>query len=414
MMVKITHNGRPFDAKRFARELEMKAMDMAIQAMEEKARGAAASIVDPETGNYADVFIDRLPESAVAIRTTGSPSFARLLEKRLGVGRGEVEVMNTPDGARQPKIYLAHASEDKPRIRPLAEFLMASGIEVWFDEWEIEPGDSLREKMEEGLGAMTHFVVALTETSITKHWVAKEIDVGLVRQVGGQSRFVPLLIDLDPAKLSPFLQTMLYLPIDPADETQCKGLVDRLHGVSRKPALGAAPRYVQNAPAGFEGWSPAAITVGSHIVESSKHAMPVDPIVTLDSLKDALDLETDDLRIALLDLHDGGFLREMNVQGHYAPQPALFVDFDEAFMPFSPRKDAIVLANRMMTGDSQTFETARVAEELGWEPRPTNSAICYLERAGAIKPLTALASDPWRAVQLIRTDNTLRFARNHA
>ena len=43
-----------------------------------------------------------------------------------------------------------------------------------------------------------------------------------------------------------------------------------------------------------------------------------------------------------------------------------------------------------------------------------NSAICYLERAGAIKGFTALASAPWRAVQLLRTDETLRFARNHA
>ena len=166
-MIKMTYGGRPFDAKRFARDLEAKAMDMAMRAMEQKARGAASSIIDPETGRHADVFVDRLPENAIAIRTTGSPAFARLLDKRLGVGRGEVEIMNAADGAKCPKIYLAHASGDKPRIRPLAEYLMANGIEVWFDEWEIEPGDSLREKMEEGLSAMTHFVVALTETSIT-------------------------------------------------------------------------------------------------------------------------------------------------------------------------------------------------------------------------------------------------------
>ncbi|WP_346784050.1 toll/interleukin-1 receptor domain-containing protein [Aurantiacibacter flavus] len=413
-MVKMTYNGRPFDAKRFTRDLETKMIDMAMEAMEQKARGAAASIVDPETGRHADVFVDRLPENAVAIRTTGSPTFARLLEKRLGVGRGEVEVMNAADGAQHPKVYLAHASEDKARIRPLAEYLMSNGVEVWFDEWEIEPGDSLREKMEEGLGAMTHFVVALTETSITKPWVAKEIGVGLVRQIGDQSRFVPLLIDLDPAKLSPFLQTMLYLPLDPADEAQRKGLVDRLHGISRKPAMGSAPRHVQSVPAGLEGWSPAAIEVGRHIVETSEQAMPVDPIVTLDCLEDALELQPDDLRIALLDLHDGGYLREMNMHGHYAPQPALFVEFDEAFMPFSPREDAIVLANRMVTGGERACDTARMAGELGWEPRRMNSAICYLERAGAILSRTALASAPWRAVQLLRTDDTLRFARNHA
>jgi hypothetical protein len=412
-MIRFTHNGRPFDASRFAAEIEAKAIALGMQALEEKARGAAASIVDPETGHNADVFVDRLSGNRVAIRTTGSPAFARLLEKRLGVDPGKVQVMNAADGAPHPKVYLAHASEDKDRVRPIAEYLMANGVDVWFDEWEIEAGDSLRQKMEEGLGAMTHFVVVLTDKSIAKPWVAKEIDVGLVQQVGGKSRFVPLVVDLDPAKLSPFLQAMLFLKIDPASEADLKGLVDRLHGVSRKPALGVAPRYVQTAPSGLEGWSPAAVAVGKHVVETSAHALAVDPVVTLEDLTAELDIAADDLRIALLDLKDGGYLRELNVSGHYAPQPALFVDFDEAFMPFSPSEDGRTLANRMVTGEERAADTKRLAEALGWEPRRINSAICYLERVGAIKSRHALASAPWRAVQLVRTDETLRFARNH-
>ncbi|MEQ9661868.1 MAG: toll/interleukin-1 receptor domain-containing protein [Parasphingopyxis sp.] len=413
-MIKFTYNGKPFDAQKFAADIEAKTIELGLQALEEKARGAASSIVDPETGSHANVFVDRLSDNRVAIRTSGSPAFARLLEKRLGVDPGEVQVMNAADGVAHPKIYLAHASEDKDRVRPVAEYLMANGVDVWFDEWEIEPGDSLRQKMEEGLGAMTHFVVVLTETSITKPWVAKEIDVGLVRQVGGQSRFVPLVVDLDPAKLSPFLQAMLFLKIDPAKEADLKILIDRLHGVSRKPPLGNAPRYVQEAPSGLEGWSPAAIAIGKHIVETSVHAMVVDPVVTLDDLPAALDIAADDLRIALLDLKDAGYLREMNVSGHYAPQPALFVDFDETFMPFSPSADARTLANRMITGEERTVDTRQLAEVLNWEPRRMNSAICYLERAGAIKARTTLASAPWRAVQLVRTDETLRFTRNNA
>ena len=413
-MIKLTHNGRPFDAKRFAAEIEAKAIELGMQAITEKARGAASSIVDPETGRYADVFVDRLPGNKVAIRTTGSPAFARLVEDRLGVEPGKVQIVNAADGAPHPKVYLAHASEDKARVRPIAEYLMANGVDVWFDEWEIDPGDSLRQKMEEGLGSMTHFVIVLTETSVTKPWVAKEIDVGLVQQVGGQSRFVPLVVDLDPARLSPFLKAMLFLKIDPSNETDLKGLVDRLHGVSKKPVLGEAPRYVQAAPAGLAGWSPAAIAVGRHIVETSKYAMTVDPIVTFDDLEPVLQIASDDLRIALLDLKGGGYLRELNVRGHYAPGAALFVDFDEAFMPFSPRDDAAVLANRIMNDEDRAVQTQHLAEDLGWEPRRMNSAICYLERAGAIKTWTALASSPWRAVQLLRTDETLRFARNRA
>jgi len=328
-MVKITHNGRPFDAKRFMRDIEAKAVEAAMRALEAKARGAASSIVDPETGSHADVFVDRASGNRLMLRTTGSPTFAQLLEERLGVGRGEVKVMHVADGAPHPKVYLAHASEDKAMVRPIAEYLMAHGVEVWFDEWEIEPGDSLRQKMEDGLGAMTHFVVVLTETSITKPWVAKEIDVGLVQQVGGKSRFVPLVVGVDASKLSPFIQAMLFIKLEPSSDADLKGLVGRLHGVSRKPALGPKPRYFQSAPAGLEGWSAAAIAVGRHIVETSENAMVCDLIVTMENLAGKLNLDPADLRIALLDLSDGGFLRKMNARGHYAPEPALFVDFDE-------------------------------------------------------------------------------------
>jgi hypothetical protein len=412
-MIKITHNGRPFDAKRFAADIEAKAIELGMRAIEEKARGAASSIVDPETERHADVFVDRLPANKLAIRTTGSPAFARLVEDRLGVGRGKVQVMNAADGAAHPKVYLAHASEDKARVSPIAEYLMANGVEVWFDEWEIDPGDSLRQKMEEGFGAMTHFVVVLTETSITKPRVAKEIDVGLVQQVGGKSRFVPLVVDLDPSKLSPFLQAMLFLKIDPASEADLKGLVDRLHGVSRKPPLGEAPHYVQKAPEGLTGWSPAAVAIGRHLVEASANAMMRDPIRTIDDLVAATGLQTDDVKVAVLDLKEAGYLWEGSIPGHVAPEIALFVDFDEEFMPFSPEDDACAVANRMVARTERATDTKALAQDLDWAPRRMNSAICYLLRAGAIETRHALAAGPWRAVQLICTDRTLRFARNH-
>jgi hypothetical protein len=40
-----------------------------------------------------------------------------------------------------PQLYLAHAHEDREMARPLAEKMMAQGIEVWFDQWEIKIGD---------------------------------------------------------------------------------------------------------------------------------------------------------------------------------------------------------------------------------------------------------------------------------
>ena len=41
--------------------------------------------------------------------------------------------------------FICHASEDKDAVaRPLAEELQSRGFSVWYDEFELDVGDSLR------------------------------------------------------------------------------------------------------------------------------------------------------------------------------------------------------------------------------------------------------------------------------
>ena len=48
-------------------------------------------------------------------------------------------------------VFLSHSAADKATVRALAARLRADGLRVWFDEWEIQPGDSIPAKIEEGL-----------------------------------------------------------------------------------------------------------------------------------------------------------------------------------------------------------------------------------------------------------------------
>jgi len=43
------------------------------------------------------------------------------------------------------------SSKDKVIVRPIAERLHKDGLRVWFDEWELKPGDSIPAKIEDGL-----------------------------------------------------------------------------------------------------------------------------------------------------------------------------------------------------------------------------------------------------------------------
>ena len=38
--------------------------------------------------------------------------------------------------------FLSHAEADKDVVRDIANRLKSDGVQVWFDEWEIRPGDS--------------------------------------------------------------------------------------------------------------------------------------------------------------------------------------------------------------------------------------------------------------------------------
>ena len=50
------------------------------------------------------------------------------------------------------RVFISHASEDKePFVRQFASILRDLGIDVWYDEYEIKPGMSIRESVDRGL-----------------------------------------------------------------------------------------------------------------------------------------------------------------------------------------------------------------------------------------------------------------------
>jgi hypothetical protein len=148
-MLEYRSGGQRVSQSEFLENIKNEAMEAGLKRLEQQVHAAAASIVDPETGKHAEVFVRRRSPTELTLRTRGSPAFVRELENRLGVEAGSIETMGPQATNDVPRVYLAHASEDHETLaKPLAESLMAKGIEVWFDEWEIRTGDSLRRRME--------------------------------------------------------------------------------------------------------------------------------------------------------------------------------------------------------------------------------------------------------------------------
>lgn len=72
--------GRRVTADQFFENLKRKGLDALFGELERRAHGAAASIVDPATGRHSDVFVNRVGDTGVVIRTRGSPAYGTPVE----------------------------------------------------------------------------------------------------------------------------------------------------------------------------------------------------------------------------------------------------------------------------------------------------------------------------------------------
>lgn len=85
-------------------------------------------------------------------------------------------------------VFISHASEDKDDfVRPLAERLRDAHLEVWYDEFSLRLGDSLRRSIDRGLAQSRFGIVVLSPNFIAKQWSQWELDGLVARQNSGQN-----------------------------------------------------------------------------------------------------------------------------------------------------------------------------------------------------------------------------------
>jgi hypothetical protein len=93
-------------------------------------------------------------------------------------------------------IFVSHSSSDKSFVRKLAVDLLHEGLPVWLDEWELEIGDSLIQRIYDGIDGGSHFILVISAASIDSGWVAKEMTAALVKEEQISKRFlIPILLD---------------------------------------------------------------------------------------------------------------------------------------------------------------------------------------------------------------------------
>ena len=128
--------------------------------------------------------------------------------------------MRLEEGARmdadRPKprsIFLSHNRADKPFVRRVNRELTTKGIQTWLDEAEILPGESLIDKIQQGLHAMDYLGVFLSPDSVKSNWVRKELNVAITQEIQGATvKVIPIIIgDLRDSDVPLLLSDKYYI-----------------------------------------------------------------------------------------------------------------------------------------------------------------------------------------------------------
>ena len=114
--------------------------------------------------------------------------------------------------------FISHSTKDKPFVRKLAADLVSAGVRVWLDEQQILVGDSIPDKIAQGLAESDFFLIVVSKNSVESPWVKKELNNALVQEI--ERRKVTVFpIKLDEAKMPDSIGDKLYANfVGPYDE----------------------------------------------------------------------------------------------------------------------------------------------------------------------------------------------------
>lgn len=131
--------------------------------------------------------------------------------------------------AKRRVAFLSHSSKDKPFIRQLAADLTANGIGVWLDEQRIRVGESIPERLAQGLAESDYYLIAVSNASAGSEWVKKELNGALLREI--ERRHVSVLpLKLDDSPMPESIRDKKYANFSESYKTGLNDLLTALKG----------------------------------------------------------------------------------------------------------------------------------------------------------------------------------------
>lgn len=147
------------------------------------------------------------------------------------------------------KVLLSHNKKEKKFVKELGKNLLANGINVFFDKWDIQGGDSIPGELESAVETCNLFLYVLSPSSVRSKWVEEEYHAFLYRKINETNlRIIPIL--REDCEAPPFIAHLKHIDFRDFDysvpqnfmvdkEGPFKELMESIFRKKSKPALGS-------------------------------------------------------------------------------------------------------------------------------------------------------------------------------
>jgi formylglycine-generating enzyme required for sulfatase activity len=137
---------------------------------------------------------------------------------------------------KKPTVFISYSHADKRFVDGLANRLKASGVDVWIDTWMIKVGDSITDKINEGIGTSDWLIVVLSSTSVSSRWVKEELNAATVKNIEEDKHAFILPVLIEKCEIPSLLRHRKYANFKDDPEYAFQELLEVI-----RPEAGATP-----------------------------------------------------------------------------------------------------------------------------------------------------------------------------
>jgi hypothetical protein len=141
----------------------------------------------------------------------------------------------------QYDVFLSHSTKDKAAVEKIAKRLLAVGIRPWLDRWNLSPGDTVSDALEQAIKTIPCAALFFGPSDIGR-WHILEIRAYVARWAGKDARMIPVILpDVEEAPELPlFVGQTLWVDMRDWESDGSDGFYRLVCGILGK-APGAAP-----------------------------------------------------------------------------------------------------------------------------------------------------------------------------